>query len=247
MKKRFFSFVFILLVAFIAISVQMYALPEKTYVTNCILPGFDIQQFTIMDTQNVGHYNKMRTIWCDPDSNTMDTLTHPIIITNPLCIHGKPIQDYAEDIYPWQTGYRPNPTKKPKKPKFSEEFYTPDFANVVYSYQLNEDDNNVYYNQYTQLDPGTTVDDGISGNGIVISPNPASLVAVMRFATTSDKFIKIELFSQNGQSAGVIDNSYHSTGLQDIEINTENLSTGVYIVKTMVGTTTYVNKINVIK
>lgn len=246
MKKNFIKFAILSFVCIVTVSVTMFALPAKTYVTNCIQPVYDIQQVTVMDNNADGHYETCRTIWCNVDSNTTDTLYHPIVVENPSVIRGKPMNDYALDPFPWQSGYRPVPVK-PSKPKFSLIFTLPgDPTTIVYTYQLNEDDPTVYYNQYQQINADVASDD-LSGNGMTISPNPATSDATLNFFLLTNTFVKVEIFTMNGQSAGVIDNDFHSNGKQDIRINTQQLISGIYLVKTTIGTTTFVNKLNVIK
>jgi len=244
--KKILRCVILFIVTIITVSVTLFALPEKTYVWNCIQPSYDIQKVIIMDADSDGHYETAMTIWCDLDSNKTDTLIHPIIINNPYLIRGKPLNDYAEDPWPWEKTYRPRPSDKPKKPKFTESFYLPnDPTNILYTYELKEGDPIVYYTQYLQ--EWLSVNDETSDSYIVISPNPASSDIRMNFVMMSENYVKIEIINQNGQLAGVVDNNYYTSGPQDIKINTDKLASGMYIVKTLIGTTTYINKLNVIK
>ena len=210
MKRKFIRFVILYLVTIVAVSVTMFALPEKTYFWGCQFPQFDLQKIIVIDADSNDHYEQMMTIWCNADStNQLDTIMYPIVY--PSIIKGKPINDYAEDPWPWEKTYRPRPSDKPKKPKFTESFYMPlDPTNIVYTYELRADEPVVYYTQYLQ--GILSVGDGLTGNGIVISPNPASSDAIMNFFMKSDDYVKVEIVNQNGQTLGVIDNTFYNSG-----------------------------------
>ncbi|OYT16562.1 MAG: hypothetical protein B7C24_07180 [Bacteroidetes bacterium 4572_77] len=78
----------------------------------------------------------------------------------------------------------------------------------------------------------------IVGNmGINIYPNPASDYVIIDFQLITDQDINMELFDIKGQSIRKIASSHLKEGNYNLQINTSDLSNGVYFIKSTMGKT----------
>jgi hypothetical protein len=236
-KKYFFLMLFALPVIMV---MTAKALPDKTY-TNVCMEDYDIKQAVVMDVDGDDHYETMKTTWCDFDNGIEFDIISPIIY--PERSKGTPINDVAHDPFPFDI--RKKKPSKPKKTSFILEFFPEDDStSIIYDYQMNEDDPNVYYTQYV---PYTSVDDPIDDNGISILPNPATDAASMYINVPATTNVTISVYNQNGQIVATVNNSTLTAGEHEFSIDVSNFASGVYFVHTIAGTQRYVNSLFVVK
>ena len=240
MKQLLFkviSFVFVLTVVML---VSAKALPDKHYPNVCV-EDMDIKEAVVMDTDQDGHYETMKTIWCDWQNGIEVDLLSPIIYP-PEASKGTTINELSHDPYPWRIRKRkPNTRKKNLLLEFLSE---DDTTTVIYDYQKYDDDPNVYYTQYV---PYTDVEEPMDENGIKILPNPASNDVTLTMDVPSTGNLTIKVYNQNGQEVATINNSSVGAGNREFNFNVSGLASGVYFVQTTIGTETFVNSLFVVK
>jgi hypothetical protein len=85
-----------------------------------------------------------------------------------------------------------------------------------------------YFSGAPEVSPGYTEHNGLSGKGLLISPNPAEDVIKILFPEPVSVH-KIEIYSINGKIVGAIavDASFSKTST----VNISHLKTGIYFVK----------------
>ena len=236
MKKKILSFTSLVFAFITLIAFSAKALPDKTY-TNICMEDMDITKVVVMDLDGDDHYETMRTTWCDWQ-NGIEVEIHSPIIYPPEASKGMPINDVANDPFPFRLKRKKPGTRK--RTMILEFFPEDDTTTIIYDYQMNEDDPTVYYTQYI---PYTDVEDPINENGITISPNPASndVTMIMNMPLTGNVVIKI--YNQNGQEIRDLNNN----GAQEFDFDVSNLASGVYFVHTMIGTQRFVNSLFVVR
>jgi hypothetical protein len=237
MKKKIPAFLG-LIFAFTALIVfSAKAFPDKIY-DNVCLEDMDIMQAIVMDLDGDDHYETMQMTWCDWQNGIEVKLQSPILYP-PEASKGLPINQVAHDPFPFRLKLKkPRPPRK--KTMILEFFPEDDTTTIIYDYQKNPDDPNVYYTQYV---PYTDVDDPINENGISISPNPASSNVTMTMDIPLTANVLIKIYNQNGQEVGELNNN----GAQEFDFDVSNLASGVYFVHTIVGTERYVNSLFVVR
>lgn len=236
MKKYLIVFVGILALVS-AGSLFSQGLPNKEYQSNCLLP-IDLKQATVMDMNKDGHYETMQTLWCDLDNGIEFPIISPIIY--PIeGSRGTPINDVADEPLPWK-----KLRKKPRVIDFKIEFsISVIIPTVLYDYEMREGDMAVYYTQYV---PYSDVKEENPAN-ISMSPNPAYSNADLTINLQYDNQVIVKIYAQNGQFVGQVDDSFRTAGENNLVLNTEALSSGVYFVHTTIGTQTFVNSLFVVK
>jgi hypothetical protein len=78
-------------------------------------------------------------------------------------------------------------------------------------------------------------------------PNPFSPIAGINFTLEKEDSVKVVVYDIDGNSKGVISNSLLKPGEHSIEVNTENLVSGVYFVRITTSDGSIVKKILVLK
>ncbi|UCC79949.1 MAG: T9SS type A sorting domain-containing protein [Candidatus Zixiibacteriota bacterium] len=95
-------------------------------------------------------------------------------------------------------------------------------------------------------------DSGVSsgkvyGSGEQENPNPFSPIAGINFTLEKEDSVKVVVYDIDGNSKGVILNSLLKPGKHSIEVNTENLVSGIYFVRITTSDGSIVKKITVLK
>lgn len=79
------------------------------------------------------------------------------------------------------------------------------------------------------------VENSVSNNEILISPNPAKKYANVLFNLDDNKNINIEIYNTVGQILKVVNLGYRMSGLVNCYIDTEDLQSGVYLLSIKTG------------
>lgn len=238
--KNFIKYnLFIVVLLFFFSLTRAQGLQDKIYNVPC-LDVVDLKTAILMDLDQDGHYETIRTIWCNLDLGTEFEIISPFIYP-PEASRGTVIIESIED---------PNPYRRIKrkpgslKPNFVIESFTQDVNPIViYDFEKFEDDPAVYYRQYV---PYTDVDDDFASNGIGLTPNPASDEVSMIWNHDRDVQAKIMIYNQTGQlvtNLGAIEFSSFS----EYSFNISNLASGVYYIHTIVGFEKFVNPLYIVR
>lgn len=239
MKKLFGYNLFILLLMLSYSITTAQGLPNKVYNVPC-LDAVDLKTAILMDLNQDGHFETIKTIWCDLDLGIEFEIISPFIYP-PEASKGTVIVEVAEDPNPYR-----RIKKRPgsRKPNFVIESFIPDIEPIViYDFEKYEDDPAVYYRQYV---PYTDVDEDFAGNGIMLSPNPASGEVSMMWNHNKDAQAKIMIYNQTGQLVTNLGANEFSS-FSEFNFNISNLSSGVYYVHTVVGFEKFVNPLYIVR
>ena len=85
------------------------------------------------------------------------------------------------------------------------------------------------------------IDEGV----IAIFPNPTSNVAYLHYLLKEDASVNIEIYNTIGQKVLSENKGKINSGPQTTELNTTNLTNGIYFVKLNIGNNAYVEKISI--
>lgn len=104
---------------------------------------------------------------------------------------------------------------------------------------------NIYYMKAT--DKTTSVSDMKVASDIVVYPNPATKYAKVRFSLTQKEEVSLTLFNMVGQAIEISKTKTLFEGVNEININTQSLKSGLYIYRLKVGSETISGKLNIAK
>ena len=105
---------------------------------------------------------------------------------------------------------------------------------------------NIYYMKAVAADP-TSVSDIKTANDIVVYPNPATNYAKVRFSLAQKEEVSLTLINMIGQTIEISKSQTLFEGVNEININTQGLTNGLYIYRLKVGSDTISGKLNIAK
>ena len=93
------------------------------------------------------------------------------------------------------------------------------------------------------------VEDAASQNGGIIAlyPNPASQEATLRYQVKNSNTVKVDVLNSIGQIVYTKNEGVQTAGDYALDINTKNLSTGLYYVRLTVGNNVITDKLSVVR